>query len=355
MEDADRANEAMEADEGGGFAEPEPHRDDETDSSSDDDGEDSEEEMEDSDEDSDSDDDVDDDVPTPEEVELEYTFPQDFHGRRWEEVVQRRYFRLIIDPSCIDIPYHKFYHCRYLIEIVYPGGKDSQLLRIGTAFGDCHNLQRMNPFPDGLVELDYFAFLGCSKLQGRLTIPSSIRYVRARCFACCKAITSVVFESSTATNTTVVELGDEIFLACEELRSVRLPNNLTVIPSKCFYDCSLLIDVPIPGTVRTIQFCAFANCRALRAVDLPESVIAIDGRAYYCCSGLASVTIRSSTNAIQVRKEVFRACLSLATIRVVNPVVWSRVLSAMNTDPSFIYKFVRKYEGQIMMHHRSSR
>jgi len=68
-----------------------------------------------------------------------------------------------------------------------------------------------------------------------------------------------------------------------------------------------------------------------------------------------SVTIRSSTNAVQVGRDVFGACPSLATIRVVNPLVWSRVLSAMNTDPSFLYKFVRKYEGQIMTHHRSSR
>jgi len=244
-----------------------------------------------------------------------------------------------------------------LIEIVYPEkGKDSKLLRIGRwAFGNCGNLQRMNPLPDGLVELDYFAFLGCPKLQGRITIPSSIRYVRARCFACCKAITSVVFESSTATNTTVLELGDGIFLDGEELRSMKLPNNLTVIPRGCFCGCCSLIDVPIPGTVRTIRFKAFAYCGALRAVDLPESVIDIGEAAYSGCSSLARVTIRSSTNAVQVGREVFRACPSLATIRVVNPLIWSRVLSSMNYDPSFLYKFVRKYEGQIMTHHRSSR
>ena len=116
----------------------------------------------------------------------------------------------------------------------------------------------------------------------------------------------------------------------------------------------MLVDVPIPGTVRTIQFCAFNRC-GLRAVDLPESVIAIDEEAYHGCSVLVRVTIRSSRNAVQVGRGVFENCSSLATIRVVNPLIWSRVLSAMNTDPSFLYKFVRKYEGQIMTHHRSSR
>ena len=120
--------------------------------------------------------------------------------------------------------------------------------------------------------------------------------------------------------------------------------------------CRLLIDVPIPGRVRTIQDFAFYGCaRALSAVDLPESVIAIGEEAYSGCFGLVRVTIRSSTNAVQVGRDVFKRCPSLATIRVANPLTWSQLLSAMNTDPSFLYRFVRKYEDQIMTHHRSSR
>ena len=295
-------------------------------------------------------------VPTPEEVEWELTYPQDFVGRSWEDVVQRRYFRLIIDPACIKILYQKFLNCKYLIEIVYPEGTDSKLRRIGClAFEHCYNLQRMNKFPDGLVRLGFRSFHGCSMLQGRITIPASIRSVRKSCFASCESITYVVFDDpSISTMTTVLELGDGIFEDCRELIFVRLPTNLTVIPSDCFYGCCSLIDVPIPGTVRTIQFRAFANC-ALSAVDLPESVIVIGEDAYQNCSGLVWVSIRSLTNGVQIGRKAFGACPSLATIRVVNPLVWSQLLSAMNTDPSFIYRFVRKYEDQIMTHHRSSR
>ena len=123
----------------------------------------------------------------------------------------------------------------------------------------------------------------------------------------------------------------------------------------CFIGCRLLLDAPIPETVHTIQSRAFEMCLALSAVTLPESVIAIEEESYFGCSVLVSVTIRSSSNALQIGRNVFGGCSSLATIRVVNPLVWSQVLSAMNTDPSFLYKFVRKYEGQIMTHHRSSR
>ena len=223
--------------------------------------------------------------------------------------------------------------CKYLIEIVYPEGTDSKLLLIDRwAFGGCYNLQRMNPFPGGLVELGVSAFDFCKKLQGRITIPASIRYVRDGCFNECISITSVIFEPSTSTTTTVVELEDGSFENCRKLLSVRLPNNVTVIPMECFYACCSLVDM-----------------------DLPESVIVVGEAAYYSCSALARVTIRSSTNTVQIGRDVFVKCPSLATIRVANPLVWSRVLSAMNTDPSFLYKFVRKYEGQIMTHHRSSR
>ena len=335
MEAADRANanEAREAD-AVRVAEPEQHQDDETDSNAEDEEEEEEEEP----------------IPTPDdEGIIEYTYPRDFGGRRWQDVVQRRYFRLIIDPACIDIPYAKFQQCKYLIEIVYPEGKDSQLLHIGyLAFEHCCNLQRMNPFPDGLVELDSCAFGDCCSLQGRITIPPSIQFVRGRCFAGCGAITSVVFESSTATTTKVVELHDGIFWSCAELRSVRLPNNLTVIPSNCFYGCCSLIDVPIPGTVRTIQSRAFADC-ALRAVDLPESVIVIGEKAYSGCSDVVSVTIRSSTNAVQLGRRMFKVCPSLSTIKMY-PWHFPKIFEAMNEDASFIYKFFHQYHHQIQRH-----
>ena len=111
--------------------------------------------------------------------------------------------------------------------------------------------------------------------------------------------------------------------------------------------CRSLLDVPIPGTVRTIQRFAFDNCGALIAVDLPESVIAIAGEAYRGCSLLVSVTIRSSTNAVQVGKNVFRGCPSLSTIKVY-PWHFPKIFAAMTDDPSFLYKFFHQYHHQIV-------
>ena len=352
---ADRANEAMmEADEVG-VAELAQHRDDEIDHSDDDDEE--EDDAVDDVTDSSSEDEEEEPViPTPEEVELEYTFPQDFQGRSWHGVVQRRYFRLNIDPSCTRIPYEKFQRCEYLIEIVYPEGKDSKLLHIDTsAFENCGNLQRMNPFPDGLVELGYYAFSNCWSLQGRITIPPSIQFVRESCFAVCTSITSVVFESSTAT-TTVLELEDYIFTCCRELLSVRLPNNLTVIPTGCFYGCCLLVDVPLPGTLREVQSAALKGCLSLVSLDLPRHVNLLRTSAYSGCTSLTTVAIRSSSPNLRIGNSVFYNCPSLETIKVY-PWIFPKVLHAVDGasysrvgDPNLIYKFYRKYEHQIALY-----
>ena len=292
-------------------------------------------------------------VPTADEVELEYTYPDDFPDRSyeaWRRVVTH-FFRLIIDPSCTNIPNHLFYMCTFLVEIVFPD--HSRLTRIGVStFCECRNLQRMNKFPEGLLELGAHSFADCSSLQGQMTVPESIRYVRDSCFSFCTAITSVVFDYDPTTTTTaavanpnsVVELGDGIFYCCDELRSVRLPYNIIEIPSFCFYGCPKLTNVPIPVPVRVIRPQAFEDCRSLTSLYISENVHAMCRQSYNRCTALKCITIRSSN--IRFEFDVFRGCTALTSIKVL-PTVWPKLFEVMNYQPNFIYKFLREYHYQI--------
>ena len=290
-------------------------------------------------------------VPTADEVELEYTYPDNFPDRSfgaWRTVV-RRFFRLIIDPSCTAIPDHVFRMCTLLIEIVFPD--NSSLTRIGvSAFCDCHNLQRINAFPEGMIEFGASAFADCRSLGGEITISRNVRYVRDNCFAGCKAITSVVFDTDPTTTTaavanpnSVVELGDYMFYCCYELRSVRLPYNLIAIPPFCFSKCAKLTNVPIPVPVRVIGRFAFAYCSSLTSVYLSESVGTICKFCFANCTSLQCITIRSSN--VRFKSYVFDCCTGLSSIKVL-PTVWPKLFKAMN-HPNFIYKFVREYHYQI--------
>ena len=113
-------------------------------------------------------------VPTPDEVELEYTYPQDFVGRRWQDVVPRgQYFRVIIDPACAGIAEAFFQGCQFLIEVIFRGNTLTRIRR--RAFDDCRNLQRINAFPKTLQYLEGEAFSKLSNAQ------NSPRYSQELC------------------------------------------------------------------------------------------------------------------------------------------------------------------------------
>ena len=289
-------------------------------------------------------------VPTADEVELEYTYPDDFPDRSfdaWRTFV-RRFFRLLIDPSCTEIPDHIFNRCTLLVEIVFPD--NSSLTRIGyCTFYGCKNLQRINQFPEGMIEFGKYAFGECRSLRDEITIPRNVRYLRDHCFEGCTGITSVVFDTDPTTTATVanlnsvVELGASLFHSCIELRSVRLPYNLIEIPPFCFDRCSKLIIVPIPVPVRVIGQFAFIYCSSLTSVYLSENVDTICRDAFDWCTSLQCITIRSSN--VRFKSYVFDCCTGLSSIKVL-PTVWPKLFKAMN-HPNFIYKFVREYHYQI--------
>lgn len=318
-------------------------------------------------------------VPSPEDVDLEYTYPNDFIGRSWEDVLgdKPQFFRLLIDPSCTKMELYKFMHCAFLIEVVFLKG--CTILRIGKfAFCDCKNLQRMNPLPEGLTSIDERAFLACASLRDEIILPSTIILVGRSCFGGCKSIRSVAFTeplTTTASTTTAATVFVEIraisFHNCDELQSVRLPRNLLYIPVKCFAGCSRLIEVHIPLSVREIRHKSFFGCVSLTSIDLSENINGIENEAYSGCLALKNVTIRSSNNTITMGNNIFRGCPAISSL-IVFPSVWPKLFQSMNnhaieidttqrreshynnmgdrTDnhpPDFIYKFLKEYHYQI--------
>ena len=299
-------------------------------------------------------------IPTPEEVELTYTYPNDFMNAdgeelHWSVVVRGQYFRLSLDPSCTRIPDHKFDWCRFLIEMIIP--KDSRLKMIGKAsFRECRNLQRIqNGLPEGLVSIDDYAFDFSVSLQG-ITIPSTVILVGFNCFRSCSNLAIVTFESSSATS--VVEIRDGAFRHCRTLWSVTLPQNLTSIPNCCFYSCQALTNITIPECVEEIGVNAFFLCSRLRVLDLlSEHITLIGGTAFNSCTALETISIRSLASNIQIGSNVFNNCPALSTINVL-PSLWPALFESMmnndhpyneqiQQDLNFCYKFLHQYLYQI--------
>ena len=261
-------------------------------------------------------------VPLPDDVVLEYTYPRDFKGTSsWRDVVAAgQYFRLIVDPTVTEMPDSIFRNCRTLIEVIFRGNK---LVRIGEfAFSGCINLTSV-PLPDGLVHLGNWAFHKCESFAGRLVIPKSVLNVGIGCFYDCCSLTSLDFEPSK----TAVELSFNGFKGCTQLRSVRLPRNLSSIPVQCFL-----------------------GCRSLTTIDTPKYLEEISVKAFDGCTSLESITIRSS-NRLHIYENLFTNCSSLVTINIVDPKnqakIFQNIIAAMHADPDFIYRCFRKYHAHI--------
>lgn len=79
---------------------------------------------------------------------------------------------------------------------------------------------------------------------------------------------------------TVTLIGEGAFQNCQSLESVHLPSRLTRIPSYTFQGCTNLKDVIIPANVYHIGVEAFAECRALKSIVIPASVTKIGKFAF---------------------------------------------------------------------------
>lgn len=83
------------------------------------------------------------------------------------------------------------------------------------------------------------------------------------------------------------------FADCSSLTSVTIPDNVTTIENKAFFN-SGLTSITIPKNVTRIGWSAFDSCSGLTSVDIPNSVTSIGYCAFQNCTSLTSVTIGNS-------------------------------------------------------------
>lgn len=112
---------------------------------------------------------------------------------------------------------------------------------------------------------------------------TSINY---RAFYNCANLKSIVVPNS------VKDIEEEAF-KYSGLRTVTLPNTITVIQKSTFEKCSKLENVEIPSSVTKIEDSAFAGCNLEDGILIPNSVTSL-GNACFSSTALRSVTIPNS-------------------------------------------------------------
>ena len=82
-----------------------------------------------------------------------------------------------------------------------------------------------------------------------------------------------------------------LYIGEEEIKDLVIPNSMTSIGDRTFYNCSGLTSVTIPNSVTNIGGTAFYGCSGLTSVTIGNSVTSMGNNVFLDCSGLNAVHI----------------------------------------------------------------
>lgn len=189
-----------------------------------------------------------------------------------------------------------FYGCRKLSDVVLP----KYLEKFGDGcFGDC----------DALVSIEIPKYItGCSddlypNSTGGYGYQSPLGM-----FCGCDNLKNVTFAKGTT------KIAMDLFNSCTGLEIIELPDTITEVQSKAFYDCVNLKEIHFPKTVTKIGVLAFAGCNSLEKVDIPDAVTTIDCASFAWCEKLKDVKLPA--RLVDMGTWAFKGCVSLEEIEI---------------------------------------
>ncbi len=196
---------------------------------------------------------------------------------------------ITLPDSITAIGNSAFEACVKLTSIDLP----DSLKTIGSyAFEGCTGLTELD-FPNGLTTVNYQAFVNCTALR-EANLPDTVTTIGAGAFMNCTALEyfhyPLQWASASSTN-------GGILSGCKLIRSVTVPEGVTMIPNEAFAGASYLSEVVLPNSLTTIKSSAFSSS-GLTSIVIPTSVTSIAANAFYGSSALASATIYPGVTSI---------------------------------------------------------
>ncbi len=118
---------------------------------------------------------------------------------------------------------------------------------------------------------------------------SILKYIA---FANCTGLISVTLPDS------IKHIGDLCFYNCPGLTAINLPNKIDSIGNEAFALCLGLSTIVIPSSVKLIGESSFKNCQNLTHISFSEGLTAIGKLAFSDCTSLSSITLPSTVARI---------------------------------------------------------
>lgn len=184
--------------------------------------------------------------------------------------------------------YGAFFNCKSLVSATIP----ASVTKIGEReFSHCYSLSSVN-IPESVTEIGAGAFEHCSSLES-VNIPESVKEIGEQAFLGC-AIETLSHPCLTIKDGVAVQDGN-VYLANYTKIEVTIPDGVTKmlcgqLVQGGFECCQSLKSVTIPDSVTVIGEREFWRCRSLSSVNIPSSVTEIGDKAFWECTALAQIT-----------------------------------------------------------------
>lgn len=191
------------------------------------------------------------------------------------------------------------------------------------AFHNCSAIQTVS-ISDSVTLIDDYAFYNCDDSQlTSVNIPNGVTTIGLRAFFECDYLTEITIPSS------VTSIGAGAVSACKRLTTITLASGNTAyhIAGNCLIETATgtivagfnTSTIPADGSVIAIGDDAFSGCTGLVAITIPDSVTSIGKSAFNKCTGLSEITI--SENVQTIGASAFSGCTVLSKITILSKTV----------------------------------
>lgn len=143
---------------------------------------------------------------------------------------------------------------------------------------------------------------------GEFVIPEGVTTIGKRAFYNCDAIQSIVIPESVTT------IEEEAFKGCRfcYFEEIIIPESVTTIGKGAFEGCAYLEKITLPRKITEIQPFTFRYCNALQELIIPEGVVSIGESAFCMCKSLSKIIIPEGV--ISIGESAFYECKNLREV-----------------------------------------
>ena len=203
-------------------------------------------------------------------------------------------------------------------------------------------------FGNGITEIgNIFGYYGCPK---SITLGKNVTNIASSTFELCGALLNIMVDENNnayksidgnlyskdgktlikyavgKTDTTftipngVTTIQERAFYDAKNLINITISNSVTSIGEYTFYNCSNLENITISESVTSIGEYAFYGCSKLENITIPDGVTSIGQRTFYNCTNLTSITFGKNSELRSIGYGAFNGCSNLSNIIIPNKV-----------------------------------